>query len=253
MKTLTILVLGLCFIVPSLHAQDEGASELSQAYVQLKNGSKVQGEILEWVMDDYILLKMPWGSTLRIESDNIKKVIQSTNLTAPSPIYNFQETGLYYSAKAGVISGNEGNRAKGVYGFTLSASAGHRFNRFLGVGGGLGFDRYVWASAEDVIPIFAELSGYVSPTNTSLSYNLQVGYGFVGADTDYLLTEAEGGAMIYPSIGIRFGQENTKVTMDLGYKFQWASYNYRDIWTATTRSEQEVLYKRLTLRFGILL
>jgi hypothetical protein len=255
MKNLmTILALGLCLILsPSLQAQDEGPISKSEAIVYLKGGTKVRGEIKEWKYDEYILLIMPWGGELGFTNDQIKNVVQIGALEKQSAIYNFKEKGMYITAKAQLISGNEGPRAKGVFGVGFSASIGHRFNRFLGIGGGIGYDKFIWESGENLIPVFAEINGFLTPTNTSLFYNLQVGYSFAQANDAYLLTEAKGGLLIYPSVGIRFGKEDTKMTLDLGYKFQNATFTYEDIWTRTTNSEQDVLFKRLSLRIGIYL
>jgi len=55
--------------------------------------------------------------------------------------------------------------------------------------------------------------------------------------------------MIHPSVGIRLGKKDMKWTFDLGYKFQKANWVY-DNWG--TISDQSILYRRLTLRTGIM-
>ena len=251
-QILKSIALGLCLVISSsLLAQEEGTSTASEVIIHLKSGTKVKGEVAEWKYGEYIIINMPWGSRMELPENQIKKIIQVGTNISNDVSYNFKEKGFYFSAKGQVITGNEGNRAKGVYGFGLSVSGGHRIHRLLGIGGGIGFDKYIWDSAEELIPLFAEISGYLTPSHTSIFYNIQTGYSFAQSDNDYLLLDAKGGFMIYPSIGIRFGKEVTKFTLDVGYKFQNAQFTYRDIWTATTRSEQDVLFKRLCIRFGI--
>lgn len=253
-KLIKILALGLCLVMgPSLQAQEEGSHSNTEAVVYLKGGTKVKGEIKEWIFGEYILLNMPWGAELKLEAKQIKRVIQVDALDHDKASYNFNENGIYYTAKAQVITGNEGPRAKGVFGFGFSGSVGYRFNRLLGVGAGIGYDKFIWESGENIIPVFAEVNGFLSPSNSSLFYNLQIGYGFAQINDAYFLTEAKGGLMVYPSLGLRFGKENTKMTIDIGYKFQNATFTYEDQWTRTTSSEQDVLFKRLSLRFGIYL
>jgi len=251
---MTILVLALILISgPSLLAQEEGSDSKSEAVVYLKGGSKIKGKIKEWVVNDYLILSMPWGSDVKYYSSQIKKVIQNGTDNTASQIYNFKEKGLYFSLKSQLITGNEGERASGRYGIGISGSVGHRFSRLFGIGGGIGYDRFIWDSGENLIPIFAEVSGFITPTLTSIFYNLEVGYSLAQTNDKYLLTEANGGIMIYPSIGIRFGKENTKFSFDVGYKFQKANFTYTDAFTITTTRKQDVFFKRFSLRFGIYL
>lgn len=249
-----ILILALTLLIaPSLVSQEKAAIAENEAVVFLQDGSKIKGKVLDWQLNEFITLEMPWGKNITIHQEQIKNIIQEgTDINYSSP-YNFNERGIYYGAKAQVIAGNEGERANGVFGFGFSASVGYRFNRLLGIGGGVGYDKYIWDSGEELFPIFAEIQGFVTPTNTSLFYNLQVGYSIAQTNNQYLLTHAKGGMMVYPSVGIRFGREATKMTLDVGYKFQNASFTYRDIWTATTSSEQDVLFKRLCFRIGVTL
>ena len=121
------------------------------------------------------------------------------------------------------------------------------------IGAGIGYDRYIFNSGEDMIPVFAEFTGYFQPKHASLFYNLQTGYSFASTDDVYLLSEAKGGLMVYPSLGIRFGTGNVKYTLDVGYKFQDAEFTYDEQWSIDQHRVQDVKFKRLTLRFGILL
>jgi hypothetical protein len=223
------------------------------AIVKLKNGSVIEGEVVEWDFGNYIKLKFPWGATTVFYQEQIRKIHQkSTRYSAKIPS-NIKEQGLYYNARLHLITPNEGFRAKGVFGYGLAFSAGHRFNRYLGVGAGIGYDRYIWESGENLIPLFAEINGFLNKSNTSLFYNISAGYSFTSTDEQYLLSEAKGGMMIFPSIGISWGAQTYKYTLTAGYKFQHAEFRYDSPWNFGEYSHQDVLFKRLSLSFGIIL
>ena len=255
MKSITKTILAWVFCMGlsfSLLAQNE-IPDNKIAIVKLKSGSKVEGEILEWVFDEYITLRFPWGDTSTFFQEYIRKIVQKSTLNAPRVTVALKDTGVYYNTRLHIISGNDGARANGVFGIGASFSAGHRFNRKLAVGGGIGYDRYIWDSGENLIPIFAEISGFLNPTNTSVFYNLQVGYSFAMTDEQHLLSEAEGGLMVFPSIGVSWGVNAYKYSLTAGYKFQNAKFRYDSPWTFGEYSEQDVLFKRLSLSFGVLL
>ncbi len=256
MKKLTLIIALLSlFMNTTVHGQEEVQVDNSEVILYLKSGSRIEGKIISWEPNKSIQLSTTWGSVIRFDTRDVKKVIQKSTLaiSVENP-YNFKDQGIYYTVKGNFITGNPGNRAKSVNGIGFSMSAGHRFNRYLSVGAGLGWDQYVWNSGEELIPLFTEISGFLNESNSSLMYNLQVGYSIALKDQDYLMSYAKGGLMVYPSIGIRFGTNKTiKYTLDIGYKFQNAEFTYDDQWTFGTKSEQDLLYRRLTIRFGLLL
>lgn len=230
----------------------EDSSESGEVIIELQSGSILKGTINEWVIDEYIDLKTDWADNMVLPAKQIKKVTQVSALALQKGqgVYNYEETGIYYSGKLQLITGNNGIRARAVYGLGASASVGYKFSRYLNVGLGAGYDRYIWESGENLVPIFCEVTSYLSAKNTSLFVNCQAGYSMAFKDDDYLLLEAKGGVMLYPSLGIRFGRYETKYSVDLGYKFQRAQFTYGQPWNTDT-SQQRLLYKRLSLRFGL--
>ena len=255
MKIKSILIFLFFFFsfTLSMFAQVEASINPNIVVVELKSGTRVEGEVLDWKFNESITLKFSWGNTITFKQKEIKRIIQKSSLNVGKTTYNFKEKGLYYSVHTDLIAGNNGSRAHGTFGFGFSFSAGHRFNRLLNLGGGLGYDRYIWDSGENIIPVFAEISGFFQETNVSMYYNLKTGYGKAMTDDTYLLTKATGGLFVHPSFGIRWGKEDVKFTLGLGYKFQEANFSYQNPWSSTDRSEQDILFKRLNLSFGILL
>ncbi len=224
--------------------------------VYLKDGSMIEGYISEWTYGEALTLVSQNGKASYVfPADKIEKVQQRSLIAVMSETpYTFNESGTYFTWRGQGIVGNDGSRANEIPGYGFSFLTGYRLNRFAGLGIGVGYDKYIDDSSEAVIPVFAEISGYAIPKNTSLSYSLAVGYSFAKTDDDNTrLVNAEGGLLVYPAIGLRFGKNRLKYTIDLGYKFQNASFTYLDPWIGSTRSEQNLRYKRLTLRFGVMI
>jgi hypothetical protein len=230
----------------------EADSELMVVY--LKDGSKMEGYIQKWDYETKLYLKSTAGSIFEFPAKSVDKVVQKSLMALETgPSYTFNEAGIYYAWRIQGLVGNNGGRFNDTPGYGFSFLAGYRTNRLLGVGIGVGYDKLVNDSGEEVIPVFAEFSGYLQPVNTSLYYSLGVGYSFARENRDLGIIDGKGGLLLYPAIGVRFGDGKLKYTMDLGYKFQKASFTYLDRWNPQTTHEQRLTYRRLTLRFGILI
>lgn len=251
-RILILIFLSVTLSAFGLKAQNK-ISDDKIAVVILESGTKLEGEIINWRIDESITLAMAWGDTLTFMQGRIKSISQKSALKAKRADYNFNETGIYYNIRTHLITGNEGNRANGVFGMGVSVSSGYRFNRFIGLGMGVGFDQYIWDSGEQLVPVFAEVTGFLNESNTSIYYNLQLGYAFASEDQDYGLTDAKGGWMIYPNAGIRWGAQDVKFMFGAGYKFQDAQFTYSSPWNFGERSVQDLLYKRLCINLGITL
>lgn len=250
-----LIQLSLCmFLLATVttHAQ-ESSEELMVVY--LKDGSKIEGQIQKWDYETSLFLKTTGGSIFEFPANKIDRVVQKSliDINNSSEVYSFKESGQYYQWRGQALVGNEGFRANDTPGYGFSFLAGYRLNRLIGAGIGIGYDKFIDDSGEEVIPIFAEFSGYAIPKTTSFSYSLGIGYSVARENQDYGIIAAKGGLLIYPAVGVRFGGGKVKYTMDLGYKFQKASFTYLNPGDGQTRSEQRLTYKRLTLRFGILI
>jgi len=263
-----IKILSITFVLftfNQVNAQKKGTqswSDLStnkeEVVVYLKSGTMFSGVVKEWKIGDLITIITDAGNEFTFKGDTIDKVLQrelyekNLGLKYGTP-YNFKESGIYYSVKGHFIKGNFGSRANESHGGGFSALLGTRYNRYFGVGIGVGYDSYAFDSGERVVPFFTEVSGYLSPKHTTLSYGLAAGYSLAFNNEDFNIIQAKGGLMVHPNIGIRFGKKDVKYTIDLGYRFQKAVFTYRDVWDGRARNEQRLLYKRVTLRFGVLI
>lgn len=256
MRTIAVFILSIIWTVNiSGQAVDSLAND-KLVIVKMKDGSVIEGEVKLWEVGEFIVLKTAWDPDLTISGRLIKKVTQKSTLNQPAKIkapYVFKEQGWYSSYKIQYIRGNNGNRAANEYGYGFSASVGKRYSRLASVGIGVGYDKFIRYTGEQLVPVFLEFSSFFLPSNSTSFVNVQAGYSFAWKDQDYLLLEAKGGFMFYPSIGLRLGDGQIKYTLDIGYKFQKANFRYRDEWTPTSVSDQNLTFKRLTLRFGVLI
>lgn len=219
----------------------------NKVIVILENGSRFEANLVEWDQENNVIRLEAFGSIVEFSNDEVKSIVQK-NLTKIEP-YTFKEEGNYYQLRVNLISGNPGNRSNFQPGIGVSLSAGKRFNRLLSLGAGVSFDEYIVGTSENILSTFGEISGYLNPHNLSLSYSLAAGYGFAFKDEEANLTSAKGGMMVYPALGLRWGKNHLKWTFDVGYKFQDANWVYEN-WG--TISDQNILYRRLTLRTGVM-
>jgi len=221
--------------------------------VHLHNKSEVKGYVNDWVIGEYIDLRTAWAASFVIWSDRISRVERiKVKRERKKATYNFAETGYYASGKVQYITGNNGERANGKGGYGVSLSVGKRYSRWVAIGLGIGFDKFIHNSGDNLIPLFVEYTSYLQAKNNTLFFNCQTGYSFGFKADTFGVIDAKGGLMIYPSLGVRLGSLETKYTIDFGYRFQKAKFTYEDLWGGGT-SEQRLTYKRLALRFGILI
>lgn len=241
---LIFLFLGASANICELFGQEQNDNRV---IVHLKNGSKFEANLVEWNQEAGIIKLEAFGSIVEFENKEIKSVVQK-NLSK-TEIYNFEEQGSFYQVRVNLITGNPGGRADYEPGIGISLAAGKRLSRKLSLAGGLSFDQYIIGTSENILSGFGEVSGYLHPENLSLSYSLAAGYGFAFKNEEETLTSATGGLMIYPAVGFRWGKKHLKWTLDFGYKFQKAHWVY-EAWDII--SDQNILYRRLTVRTGVM-
>ncbi len=247
LSLLVCLLLGLA----SFAQNDNQIDEKERAILYLKGGSQIEVTVIEWLEDLGIKVITLWGQEMFFPADRIHKVKSLTKKT--STHYVFKEKGIYYSMSAGLITGNNGVRNSEKNGYSLSFSSGIRLNRLLSVGIGTSVDQYAHGSGERMHPIFIDLRSYLLPKNSTFVVNLQTGYSLAFKNENKGITDAKGGFMFYPSLGISFGGSVTKYSIDLGYKFQKATWTYTNQWDTRISNEFRLDYQRFVLRFGIIL
>lgn len=215
--------------------------------VKLNDGSVLEGRLTEYVDGEYI--KMNIGeSEITIKHSSIKS-IRHEKARSPRD-YKFREEGWYHHSSAGFLPGFI-SAGSPVLGVEIDHSSGYQLNRFLGAGINLAATAYNPFHNESTYSIAGEVRGYLLENYLSPYYAIRGGYGFVMRGENFL--EANGGYYINPAIGLRLtGKSRLNLTTEIGFNFQQAHFKYETEWWDRSIIEKDVLYRRLTLKLGIL-
>ena len=191
------------------------------------------------------------GAEVVLAHSQIKSITQEqiNPRTKAEKLYEFKEQGFYNETNLHILAVD--SRTDDLPAIGVSTVFGMQHNRWIGTGLGVGVDHYALSTAEIVYSFFGEARGYFSEKNVSPFYVFRLGYG-VPSRNDILL-DKQGGLYIAPSLGYRIGSSrNVNFTLAVGYSFQRADYTYSgNIWQRETIEEQ-IQYKRLFVRLGLL-
>lgn len=238
----------------SLFAQSKQATHYDVVY--LKDGSEFRGELLEY-QPSYIKIKALGGKELVFERTEVEKLIQE-----PIPIttkgtkkpYAFKEEGLYQAVFASFLPGTAAWNDDFAEGYGIRGVVGKQWNRWIGTGIGLGIENYYPTQGETVYPLFLELRGYLTAQNVAPYYTLAGGYSFTIKNEEAGVTDAKGGYLIHPAIGLRLGgSAKANFTIDAGVQLQKATFTRGgNAWRGAETQEYKMFYKRLAIRLGML-
>ena len=260
---ITILLL-LSFAFVTVNAQEAKMPNTIDV-IYLKDGSIFRGTIQEYIPKEKLIIKSLTGAILTFNGNKVKYVRQEIlddagHIVSPrfklKKEYAFKEKGKYFVFAASSLGGTSAwfNQEEIIVGASFSGIAGYQLNRFLGAGLGAGIDYYYVFAGETVYPLFVELRGYLQKKNVSPYYSVAGGYSFAFKNDNRDVISAVGGFMFHPTIGLRFGgSSNTNFLLDIGTKFQKASFTRRRNWGGPNDSiRQNMKYKRFTIRAGII-
>jgi hypothetical protein len=250
-----LLLLGLIFFTAHGWSQEPAARDSFPDLLYLKDGSVLQGRLLKYIQGKQIYFRLTTGDEVTYPEREIQRFVQGGALAervparAPKP-YAFREEGLYVTFHAGAGVGRNHSNGNTVA-WNLLASAGHQFNRWLGLGGGLAVDGYYPANGEVVYPLFAEVRGYLTETREAPFYVVRTGYGLTFKETNNGVSAAEGGLYLNPSLGMRWGASaGINIISEIGFQYQRAEYT-RSFGGDGGREIQTKKFKRLSLRLGM--
>lgn len=253
MKKIRVCCLMLSFCLVSLFTQAQEVEMVDVLF--LRDGSVIEGKIVTLIPQDVIVLRMEDGVEFTYDVTDVTRVIQARKgeeiraSKKSKPPHPPKEKGWYNITNVGIINGRT---ERDIHvGLTVNNTTGYLFNRWIGVGLGVGLDNYVPGAGELVYPVFLEVRGYVQPKPYSFFYTLQAGYGFAFPNSDFLVTEAEGGLMYRPAIGYRIPTKDAlQILLTLGAKFQDARFERQD----RIQGGEEILtlkYQRIEMSVGI--
>ncbi len=234
--------------------------------VYLKDGSVLKGLIVNYEQGATLKFRLQNGEEIVIIDSEIARIVQDVRepkansydelingqakAKPKEQVYNFKERGFYNATMLGSLNTRSGNEYK--MGLSFHNVSGFQFSRWLGIGLGVGIETYGTDDDEVIYPVFAEFRGYFNKKIKAPYYTLSAGYGFMTTNKKEFITEARGGWMLHPAIGLRFNaKKRSNLTADIGYKFQKA-YFRRDFTFNGDIEIRDVLYQRLIIRVGLL-
>lgn len=253
------------------------AQQSQKDVIYLKDGTAYWGNIVSEEAGRRVFIRLSGGDIIKLDYANIEKIekgISAPDSDTPNnqqlkgkqkkgskasdiyesgatkKQYSFKEKGGYNTTSLG--ANFAGGEIETVVGLGFHHVSGYQFNRWMGAGLGFGVDAYSLNRTEMIIPLFAEARGYFNQKRFAPFYTMSLGYGFALKNEREGITEAKGGWMIHPAIGIRLGADKgLNTTLDLGYRFQAASFSRTFLFNGDTEV-RDVTYQRLMLRMGIL-
>lgn len=264
-----LFILFYIFFSVSSNAQDQQLDVDFQQLdvIKLRTNVFFEGKIIEYRHDTLVVLQTVDGRLFHFHPKIISKISQKLvdedgrrvkrqRVIRP---YAFEEKGVYLQLSAGFNAAETAGPwiDEVVHGKDFTVSAGYKFNRYLGVGLGVGA-HYYYSQGKGVYPVFAEARGYLTARKVAPYYAVAAGYGFAVKDEDKGIQEANGGLLFHPALGLRIGgSDNVNFIFDVGVKFQRVNYQTIDwgVWRPTDSvvrfADNDVFYKRLTIRAGI--
>lgn len=180
--------------------------------------------------------------------------------------YEFRERGLFHATSFAFSFGKRATADEPVFnpfgpnfesektaiGFNIQHITGFQFNRMVGVGLGMSYDAYDLEEGEAIFTIFSHYRGYLSKTIVSPYLGLSAGYGFAFRNEEQGITEAEGGWMVHPEVGVRLGASNkTNFTISAGYRLQKAYYTQELPFNGDIQY-RDLIYRRFLFSLGLL-
>lgn len=212
------------------------------------DGSVLKGELQEWTTD-YVSIKLFSGVTIRVETDAVRKVISRSNGNSTQGSgferpYRFKAQGVYNVTTVGISAGP-------YFAAGATHAIGHRFSRLFSVGGGAGIESFDMGSGNEIVPVFAEVRGFLLERNFSPYYAVRLGHGFALRNTETNVEAAKGGTMMHAELGYRFGAtRQVNFLLGLGIHLQKAEYTYTLPWESAFTDR--ITYRRTELRFGVI-
>ena len=241
MKKISLLLLSLFFAMACFGQQKDVVDQ-----IRLKDGNTIHGQIIEWVHNEYVIIKLESGTEVKFPYSDITKISQNfaTEGVKKEKKYEFQEKG-WFNQTSFDASLNEQS------GFGFNHAVGYQFNRLFGLGVGSGFHSYTFNDDKRFIPVYLEARSFLLRKNNSPFISLKAGYGFALTNDASDMIDAKGGYLIYPEVGYRLGaSKGPNFFVGMGVKLQKGVFTYEFPWNETTNVDT-LHFERLALRLGI--
>lgn len=237
----------LCMITIMGSAQNT----VSTQYVELHDGSIIKAQQINQTTST-TQLTLTNGSTLIIDNKDIKSISPTHSIDKSTKNTSKWYGVINLSAMGAQASQYEGNTVKEHrYGLGASVGMGYKLHPYLHTGIGLGIDLY----DIHILPIYLDISSQLPNKRVSPTLRMQTGYGIATSWSSPGYEEIDnvkGGFYWHPSIGLSINNSsnNTKISFDIGYKFQHALKNYTQVWEGHYHKD-DITFKSMTFRMGL--
>ena len=222
-----------------------------QDVIELQNGSKIRGEIIEKT-DNSVKILMQDGTEWIFELTAIKK-ISGEPLYVPQIPHKIKKKGFYHITEIGYSIDNGTGDPNLSQGFKLNTINGYQFFAPLSVGVGVGLDMY---NQDLFLPVFFDLRGDILPKSKFTPFYFgNVGYSFLPIkpiDTEITTFEETGGLFYSYGLGFKVRSNDLQWILSIGQQAQ-------DFYSKTTwrwneiENIQEVsmIFQRLIVKTGV--
>lgn len=190
------------------------AQQNFQDVVYLKNGSVIRGVIVEQVPNVSLKIQTSDKSLfvfqmIEIEKFGKEEISDDSRSEKPSylPIKKFTST-----IELGAFGSMEGGSA----GLSFLYAGHYNFNRYIGLGIGSGYVKYV-GEDNSIVPIFVDFKVNFIKNRVSPFFNLKGGYSF----SEFNFYERLDGVYLSPNLGVNFRRKSNhrETFLKFGYEF----------------------------------
>lgn len=246
---------GMAFLLMLLMTTFAVAQSPRRVTVELKNGNFLRGEMAGTVQKDYLTLIQDGQPLIQISYRKIRSIHFGVNPPRDSSlprVYLQQNRQFFHLGEFSVLVGDGSyypNTTVGIH--TVN---GYHFNPRLGVGLGVGMDRY---SIVSTLPIYASVRGVLLKRKVSPYYFANVGAGPAwGSDHNEFTTDfrARGGIMMQLGLGYQVNLRRSALLFHVGVKSQRVDLSYQQNWWGTDSFvEEKRNIRRVSVGVGFML
>lgn len=243
MKKIIYIIAILSMFCTMSNAQDENLT--SRVKIVLNGGSIFYGDLVEYIPEKMLKVKLFNGQVVQYGMKSVKKVImvnpdkEFAYLERP---YQFPDKRFVHNTRLGISSGTSNNGAGASYAIGYQIK-----NNFL-LGMGVGVDNYYGERGYNMYPIFAEAKYYFLQSNSSPFVSVRGGVAFGFRDLNIGQKSVAPGGFLNPVFGYRLGGNNLMFEFFTGIKMQKMDYEFVSL---NGRTLRDVLARRLDLGIGM--
>ncbi len=175
MKRITLIMLAWLVAIASSEAQN---------VVNLKNGSIIRGELIEYLPGEKTTIQTPDGNIFVFDDEDIASVTRDESKTV-NKMVSGNEKFLAPRGYRGFVDITPFDVTFQGLAFSMNTTHGYQFNHNVFVGGGIGFS-VNYGSEYFSIPIYASFKGNVARGAVQFTYGINMGLGIGrGIYSDY--------------------------------------------------------------------